>query len=216
MSESVNTIVRDKFFSLFKSLEINITASGRANIIGEHTDYYGGYVLPFAIDKGIHFCASKSQNKDQIFSVDFQEMYQLEDKISTGSWKSYVASCIKEMKSEYEVGNIHLVFGGNIPIGAGLSSSSSLVCGIIEVYNHLFQLNISDIDKVNLASKVEHGAGVQGGKMDQYAIFFGKYKNALLLDCQSLINEPIPFDSSCSFLLINSMVKHNLVHTEKN
>lgn len=216
MSNSLLNHVRKNFSELFGNPQISLTSGGRANIIGEHTDYYGGFVLPFAIDKGITFAASKSLDQNQIISLDFKATFRTAAEITKGDWKSYVASCINEIQSQYEVDYISMVFGGNIPIGAGLSSSSALVCGIIEVYNQLYQLNISEVDKVNLASKIEHGAGVKGGKMDQYSIFFGKDKHALLLDCKSLSHESIPLDFSWNFLLINSGVKHNLAQTEYN
>jgi galactokinase len=210
--------IKDKFISLYGKPALTISTSGRANIIGEHTDYYGGFVFPFAIDAAIYFCASTHQDKeDLIFSADFDEHFSSSENYNTGDWQNFVKATLNELKSRYSIDkNVKIVFGGDLPIGSGISSSSALCCGMIELFNMLFHLNIESLEKVNLASIIEHGAGVKGGKMDQYSIFFGQESKALLLDCQSMKNELIDVPKEWQFLLINSGVKHNLAHTAYN
>jgi galactokinase len=212
------TQIKDKFISLYGQPDLVISASGRANIIGEHTDYYGGFVFPFAIDPSIYFCISTHEgNEDFVYSADFDTHYIPDENYSNGDWQIFVRATLLELKSRYNIGkSVKIVFGGDLPIGSGISSSSALCCGMIELFNVLFQLNIEPLDKVNLASIIEHGAGVNGGKMDQYAIFFGQEDKALFLDCESMKNELIDVPKEWQFLLINSGVKHNLVNTAYN
>ncbi len=209
--------IKDKFSSLFGAEPIfTLSANGRANIIGEHTDYHYGYVFPFSIDKGIVFCGRKS-NTLRIFSANFNSFYTLGEVYQKGSWQSYINNGIGFIEAKFNIDiSIDLVFGGNLPIGAGVSSSSALCCGLIEMVNQLYDLQIPQIEKVNLASQIEHGTGVIGGKMDQYTIFFGKENRALIMDCRDLSHEDIAVPIQWSFLLINSGVKHNLAHTEYN
>lgn len=221
--ESESTIVKmhnevkDKFYDLHgKDIGCIVTANGRANIIGEHTDYHYGYVFPFAIDKGIVFCASKSDGLS-IYSINFDAFYVKATSHATGSWQSYVSNALAFIENKYDIEiKVNLVFGGNLPIGAGVSSSSALCCGLIEVINNLYDLGIDQIDKVNLASEIEHGTGVTGGKMDQYTILFAKENSAMVLDCRDLTHENVNVPDEWSFLLINSGVKHNLAHTAYN
>jgi galactokinase len=210
-------IVKDKFQSLHgKDIGCIVTANGRANIIGEHTDYHYGYVFPFAIDKGIVFCSSKSDALS-IYSINFDAFFTQSEVHQKGTWQAYVSNALSTLEKKYGIDiKVNLVFGGNLPIGAGVSSSSALCCGLIEVINSLYNLGIDQIDKVNLASEIEHGTGVTGGKMDQYTILFAKENSAMVLDCRDLTHENISVPEAWSFVLINSGVKHNLAHTAYN
>jgi galactokinase len=209
--------VKDKFHNIHgKDIGCIVTANGRANIIGEHTDYHYGYVFPFAIDSGIVFCGSKSESLS-IYSLNFDAFFIKSQEHPKGSWQSYVSNALTFIEKKYGIDiMVNLVFGGNLPIGAGVSSSSALCCGLIEVINNLYGLGIDQIDKVNLASEIEHGTGVTGGKMDQYTILFAKENSALILDCRDLSHENIAVPQEWSFVLINSGVKHNLAHTAYN
>jgi galactokinase len=208
--------VKNKFLSLYGQSEICLSASGRANIIGEHTDYYGGLVFPFAIDKAIHFSANKSSKKLNIYSVDYDEYYD-ENNNKAGSWHTFINKALSLLKSKYSIENgCNIAFGGDLPIGAGVSSSSALCCGFLEVIDRLNDLQITPIDKVNLAGQIEHGVGVKGGNMDQYAILFGAANAALLLDCTTMNHKNISLPDSWQFLMLHSGVKHNLVLTAYN
>jgi galactokinase len=209
--------VKEEFTQLWgQSPSLILRANGRANIIGEHTDYHLGYVFPFAINRGIVFAASIA-NELEIHSLDYKDNLTSLGSFPQGTWQSYMCSALNKLG---EIANqpiiLKMVFAGDLPIGAGVSSSSALCCGVIELVNNLYHLNLDKIRKVNLASEIEHGAGVQGGKMDQYSIFFGKENQAILMDCKSLTNEIETIPQDWSFLLINTLVKHNLVHTEYN
>lgn len=196
--------------------ELIIGVSGRANIIGEHTDYNEGFVFPFAIEQKIFFTAKKSNSsKNSIFSLDMNDDYA-ENNAQQG-WQHYFQNIREIFQARYLVDKgIEVCFGGNLPIGAGISSSSAVCCGFIEIFDKLFKLNLSDIDKVNIASEAEHGIGLKGGKMDQYAIVNGSEHEALLLDCKSMTHENVLLPEDWQFLLLHSGVKHNLVETEYN
>jgi galactokinase len=209
--------VKEEYIQLWGNAPtLVLRANGRANIIGEHTDYHLGYVFPFAINRGIVFAASIASELE-IHSLDYKDELNTLDNYPQGTWQSYMCSALVKLSEiAKQPINLKMVFAGDLPIGAGVSSSSALCCGVIELVNVLYKLNLENIQKVNLASEIEHGAGVQGGKMDQYSIFFGKESQAILMDCKSMTNEVETIPQDWSFLLINTLVKHNLVHTEYN
>lgn len=196
--------------------ELIIGVSGRANIIGEHTDYNEGFVFPFAIEQKIFFVSKKSEsNHSNIFSLDMDDSY--EENNAQQGWQHYLHNINEIFQNRYQVDKgIEVCFGGKLPIGAGISSSSAVCCGFIEIFDTLFQLNLSNLDKVNIASEAEHGIGLKGGKMDQYSIIYGSDNNALLLDCKTLTHENVQLPEGWQFLLLHSGVKHNLVETEYN
>jgi galactokinase len=202
------------FFNSAPALLLGV--SGRANIIGEHTDYNEGFVFPFAIEQKIFFVAKKSDTiKSNIFSLDINDNY--DEKNAHHGWQHYFHNIYEIFNSRYGIDKgIDVYFGGNLPIGAGISSSSAVCCGFIEIFEKLFQLNLSNIEKVNIASEAEHGIGLKGGKMDQYAIIHGEYNSAILLDCKTMTHESIRLPQEWKFLLLHSGVKHNLVETQYN
>lgn len=210
--------VFEYFSSHFGRPTVFVSAAGRANVIGEHTDYHEGFVMPFAIDKGIHFCAGPSESKEgKILSLDFDESYVYDAPPAKGSWQLYVHGLIQDIKKKYQITQIpNIVFGGDLPMGAGVSSSSALCCGLIETFDQYYHLGLSPLDKVLWASAIEHGTGVRGGKMDQYAICNGQTGSAMLLDCRTMLHKIIALPESWQFLLINTGVKHNLAFTAYN
>lgn len=210
--------VFEYFSSHYGRPTVFVSAAGRANIIGEHTDYHEGYVMPFAIDTGIHFCAGPSESSEgKIISLDFDEDYVYGAVPDKGSWQLYVYGLIQDIKKKYQITKIpNIVFGGDLPMGAGVSSSSALCCGLIETFDQYYQLGLSPLDKVLWASAIEHGTGVRGGKMDQYAICNGQIGSAMLLDCRTMQHKAIALPESWQFLLINTGVKHNLAFTAYN
>lgn len=208
----------------FNSNPLLIFSPGRINLIGEHTDYNNGYVFPAAIDKGIFLAIEKSKTKtSKIIALDFNDYHEfLLDKaqpIKQGGWKNYVLGIISEIqKLEHKIDSVNIVFGGNIPIGAGLSSSAALENAVVFGLNELFQLGLTKKEMIHISQKAEHNfVGVNCGIMDQYASMFGKKSTALLLDCKTLeaISYEIDF-KDYEFLLINTKVSHNLADSAYN
>jgi galactokinase len=212
------------FINNYKTQPILVFSPGRINLIGEHTDYNNGFVFPAAIDKGIVAALQKSDSKkSSIIALDINEQldFSLNDiaSVKNGGWKNYVLGVVSEIqKKEKILGNFNLVFGGDIPQGAGLSSSAALENSIAFGLNELFKLGLSKKEMIFISQKAEHNyVGVKCGIMDQYVSMFGKKDSAILLDCQSLIAQYVPFKlEDYEILLINTNVKHSLVESAYN
>lgn len=191
-------------------------APGRINLIGEHIDYNDGFVLPAAINKGIWFAIAPNNTNTATFvaaDVDEKLSIDLADIKNIEGWQSYVLGVLYILQKEgYIVNGFNCVFGGNVPPGAGLSSSAALEAGLIYCLSELFQLNISRLDMALLAQKAEHAyPGTKCGIMDMFASLHGKKDHCILLDCTSLEFNyfPIVLDKY-DWVLINSKVKHSL------
>lgn len=191
-------------------------APGRINLIGEHIDYNDGFVLPAAINKGIWFAIAPNNTNTATFvaaDVDEKLSIDLADIKNIEGWQSYVLGVLHILQKEgYIVNGFNCVFGGNVPPGAGLSSSAALEAGLIYCLSELFQLNISRLDMALLAQKAEHAyPGTKCGIMDMFASLHGKKDHCILLDCTSLEFNyfPIVLDKY-DWVLINSKVKHSL------
>lgn len=215
--------IYNSFCKRFKNKPILIQSPGRINLIGEHTDYNDGFVLPAAINKYIYFAvADNKTNNVNIFSFDFNDSlsFELTDiQRSDKNWANYIIGIINELqKSRKKIKGFDLVFGGNIPIGAGLSSSAALETGLAFALNKIFSLGLNSLEIVKLSQKAENNfVGVNCGIMDQFATVFGKEKNVFKLDCRTLEYEYFPFVSDdYQLLLCNSNVKHSLVSSEYN
>ena len=135
--------IEQEFISNFGAADVLLFAPGRANIIGEHTDYNEGFVLPFAISQGIYFYASKAQNSTvKIIAADIQETSTFdlnEVYLPKYGWEKFVFQVIEVLGRE-KIKGFNLVFGGDLPIGGGISSSSALTCGLVSLMNDLFDL----------------------------------------------------------------------------
>lgn len=208
----------------FNEVPLMAFAPGRINIIGEHTDYNDGFVLPAAIDKGIIAAVARSDSyNSRIIALDAEESIQIDlnnlNPITNGGWKNYVLGVIAEIKKlRNALGNFNLVVGGNIPIGGGVSSSAALENSIGFALNNLFNLNLSRLDLIKISQRADHNfVGVKSGLMDHYASMFGEKNKALMLDCRNLT--AIKFDillNDYTFLLVNSNVSHSLASSEYN
>jgi galactokinase len=195
---------------------------GRINLIGEHVDYNDGFVLPGAIDKGIFFAIALN-NSDQIncYSIDFNEniSLSLSDVKKMDGWKNYVLGVVNEFqKLKLPVQGFNCVFGGNIPIGGGMSSSAALEGGISYSLNELHDFKLSRKDLALLGQRAEHNfPAVKCGIMDQYANMLGKEETVLLLDCRNVSHEDIPLHlNGYEIILINTKVHHSLAGSEYN
>ncbi len=198
-----------------------VKAPGRANIIGEHTDYNHGWVLPFAVQFNAAFAAIRTEDdRLMLHSLDMaqQASFSLQTDVSTSDWTRYFRSAVRTLhRNGYRVGGLQMAFQSTIPIGAGLSSSSAITCGFIALLNQIFSFKIDKERLVRLASEAENGTGVQGGMMDQYAIVMSEKRHALLLDCHTLQHQSFPNAlDGYRWIFIDSHVQHNLANTEYN
>lgn len=199
-------------------------SSGRINLIGEHTDYNGGFVFPGAIDKYI-MAAIKENGTDKVrlYSVDldaFSEFGLKEEDKPKEQWACYIFGvCRETIKRGGVVKGFDAVFSGNVPLGAGLSSSAALESCFAFALNDMF--NDNKIDKFELAKigqSTEHNyCGVNCGIMDQFASVFGKKDHLMRLDCRSLEYKYYPFAAKgYKLVLLDSKVKHELVDSPYN
>lgn len=199
-------------------------SAGRINLIGEHTDYNGGFVFPGAIDKVIMAdIRPNGTDKVRVFSIDIDDYAEFglreEDAPSQG-WARYVFGICREIiKRGGKVEDFDAVFAGNVPLGAGLSSSAALESCFAFALNDLF--NENTIDKFELAKigqSTEHNyCGVNCGIMDQFASVFGREGNLIRLDCRSMEYEYFPFHPEDYLLvLVDSRVKHELKDSPYN
>ncbi|MCF8304222.1 MAG: galactokinase [Bacteroidales bacterium] len=222
MSSAPNKIT-DLFRGNFSGEPILVRAPGRINLIGEHTDYNEGFVMPGAIDKYIWFALSLSGTETYSFlSADYEELFSIQSDrlhIGTGSWPDYLLGVIDQFRKRgLKISGFNCVFGGNIPTGAGLSSSAALECGLATGLNHLLDLHIDKHELVKLCQSAENEfVGVQCGIMDQFASVFGKHEHLFKLDCRTLEHHYVPFDQKhYKIVLINTNVEHSLASSEYN
>ncbi|MEO7307965.1 MAG: galactokinase [Ferruginibacter sp.] len=219
MIKKIISVFKEKFAeepAVFRS-------PGRINILGEHTDYNEGFVLPAAIDKNIYVAITK-RNDDQVhlFACDFNESFTTVTgniKPVSMQWPNYILGVVDQLQKQgHTLTGFNLVIDGDIPIGAGLSSSAAVECAVIFALNTVFDLDLSRIQMVPLAQKAEHDfAGVNCGIMDQFASMFGKKNNAIKLDCRSLNYEYVPIKlDGYQIVLFNTNVKHNLAASAYN
>lgn len=199
-----------------KAPETIFLSPGRINIIGEHVDYNDGYVLPAAINKYICFAVSKNETSEcKLIAKDLNESYtfNLQDVIKPTEtmWANYILGVIQQLKEKgFSLKGFNIVFSSTIPMGAGLSSSAALECGIGFALNTLFNLGLTKAEIALIGQKAEHTfAGVNCGIMDQFASVFGKKNKVIKLDCNTLEYEYHNANfKKYSLLLFNSNVKH--------
>ncbi len=204
--------------------KIIVKAPGRINLIGEHIDYNGGFVLPASINKKIvleltyidgNNCIIHSKTLGKKFSINVLKL-----KKSKTHWENYIIGTLHVLTTseKYKIGGFNCEIYGDLPLGSGMSSSSALVSGLVVGLDNIFNLNLSKNDIINIVSKVEREfIGLRGGIMDQFAIVNGKKNNLILLNCSdrsfSYINTNF---NKYKLLILNTNIKHNLAKSEYN
>ncbi|MBR6757632.1 MAG: galactokinase [Bacteroidaceae bacterium] len=217
--------VRSRFIKHFDGLTGSVYASpGRINLIGEHTDYNGGFVFPGAIDKGmIAELRPNGTDKVRAYSIDMKDYVEFglnEEDAPRTSWARYIFGVCREMiKRGVDVKGFNTAFAGDVPLGAGMSSSAALESTYAYALNDLFGEN--KIDKFELAKvgqATEHNyCGVKCGIMDQFASVFGQEGSLIRLDCRSLEYQYFPFKpEGYRLVLLDSVVKHELASSAYN
>ena len=224
---AINQQMKEKVLQDFKKNfggePIIVRSPGRVNIIGEHTDYNNGFVLPAAIDKAIYVAVSpRNDEQIKLYSGEFDKSFDTsltKLKPTKEGWPNYILGVADQlMKRGYAIKGFNLAIDGDVPIGSGLSSSAAVECATAFALNEIFKLGISKKDLAFIGQKAEHTfAGVMCGIMDQFASVFGKKDHVIKLDCQSLDYEYVPLKlEGYKILLLNTNVKHSLASSEYN
>ena len=222
MSIAIPSLIKEKFIQLYRTNPLMVRSPGRINLIGEHTDYNQGFVLPAAIDKSIFLGFAKNGlNQCRVYSLDYQEEvnFPLDNIQPGGGWSTFIKGVTAQlMQAGHTVLGFDCIFGGDIPIGAGLSSSAALENGVGFGLNALFGLGIDRLDLVKISQLAEHEfAGVKCGIMDMFASMMGKKDRAIRLDCRSLEYDYFPVNlGEYQFLLCDSKVSHSLADSAYN
>lgn len=214
--------LHEKFQSLFNTEGIVYTSPGRINLIGEHTDYNGGFVLPGAIDKAMYWIIKPNDTSDKIraYAMDLSEMAEFDLKTPPAKqWAKYIFGVCQEMiKREAKLHGFDCVFAGDVPLGAGMSSSAALESCFGFAINDLFNCGFDRFELAKIGQATEHNyVGVKCGIMDQFASCFGKEGSLIRLDCRTLEYEYVPFDpKGYRLVLINTCVAHELASSAYN
>lgn len=216
--------VRSRFTKHFDGTTGFVYASpGRINLIGEHTDYNGGFVFPGAIDKGmIAEIKPNGTQKVLAYSIDLKDYVEFglnEEDAPHASWARYIFGVCREMiKRGVKVEGFNTAFAGDVPLGAGMSSSAALESTYAFALNELFNGNIDKFELAKVGQATEHNyCGVNCGIMDQFASVFGKAGSLIRLDCRSLEYQYFPFKpEGYRLVLLDSVVKHELASSAYN
>ena len=215
--------ISEKFRTLFGHDGDFFASAGRINLIGEHTDYNGGYVFPGAIDKGI-MAEIELNGSDRVhaYSLDLDEYVEFglkEEDAPSQSWARYIFGVCREIiKRGGQIGGFNTVFAGDVPLGAGMSSSAALESTFAFALNFLYDLGIDKFELARIGQATEHNyCGVKCGIMDQFASIFGRKGNLMRLDCKTMEYMYYPFDpKGYRLVLLDSVVKHELASSAYN
>ena len=202
---------------------LTVQAPGRVNLIGEHTDYNDGFVLPCAIDYQTVICAApRSDGQIRVSAADYAgaiDSFSLDGPITPNDaqWANYVRGVIKHLQRRSSFGGADLAIGGNVPQGAGLSSSASLEVAVGQAIKSLYRLPLSATELALNGQEAENQfVGCNCGIMDQLISALGKEGHALLIDCRSLETEAVAMPAGVAVLIVNSNVRRGLVESEYN
>ena len=202
-----------------------VQAPGRVNLIGEHTDYNDGFVLPCAIDyQTVISCAKRDDRRVRVIAADYENQsdeFSLDEAIlshESQQWSNYVRGVVKHLQQrDGSFGGVDMVISGNVPQGAGLSSSASLEVAVGTVFQQLYHLNLDGAQIALNGQEAENQfVGCNCGIMDQLISALGKKDHALLIDCRSLGTKAVPMPKGVAVVIINSNFKRTLVGSEYN
>ncbi len=221
MKEQIEKIFQEKFNRQPKFI---VRSPGRINIIGEHTDYNKGFVMPAAIDKAAWLAlAPREDSLLKIYAADLDDSFEgvasQPDRLEPMHWPNYLLGVMQQFRKKgYSGRGMDLVLLSEVPIGAGLSSSAAIECAMAFALNELYGAQLERMELVKMAQKAEHEyAGVLCGIMDQFASMMGRAGHAMRLDCATLDFDYVPLRlEGYRFLLLNTNVKHSLASSEYN
>ena len=217
--------ISEKFQTLYKTEGEFYASAGRINLIGEHTDYNGGFVFPGAVAQGmIAEIKPNGGRKVCAFALDLDEYCEFgmnEEDAPVQGWARYIFGVCREIiKRGGEISGFNTVFAGDVPLGSGMSSSAALESTFAYALNEIFSLGIDKFELARIGQSTEHNyCGVKCGIMDQFASVFGKAGHLMRLDCRSMEFEYFPFDPEqhgYKLVLLNSCVKHQLTGSPYN
>lgn len=216
--------IKHTFQQRFSGDYLLVNSPGRVNLIGEHTDYNEGFVLPAAVNKSIILAISANKTgRARMYAADKEQAYEADISgdiaKSDQEWPNYLLGVVDQLRRHgYEVGGFDCVFGGNVPIGAGMSSSAALEGGTLFGLAQVYNLEIPPTEMAQIAQKAENEfVGVQCGIMDQFVSLNGKKGYAMKLDCRSLEYEFYPFNrDDIRIVLCDTGVRRELASSEYN
>jgi len=215
--------IREQFEKHFNNTGDFYASGGRINLIGEHTDYNGGFVFPGAIDKCIMAEIRKNAtDRVRVYSLDIDEYTEFglnEEDAPSQSWARYIFGVCREIQKRGGIiSGFDTAFAGNVPLGAGMSSSAALESTFAFALNEMFSLGIDKFELAKIGQATEHNyCGVKCGIMDQFASLFGKAGSLIRLDCRSLEYKYFPFDpEGYRLVLLDTVVKHELASSAYN
>lgn len=215
--------VRKSFEERFGRKPLLLASPGRINLIGEHTDYNEGFVLPGATDRAVIFAlAPREDRRCRFYSLDFDQDYVTDlDHLHKSEWRwpDYLQGVLDQfLKGGYSLRGLDLAFGGNVPIGGGMSSSAAVEGGLAFAVNHLFGLNLDLLSLALLSQRAENEfVGLRCGIMDMYANLHGQTGKVMKIDCRHLVHEYYPFDRpELRVVISDTMVRRELASSEYN
>ncbi len=214
--------VRRQFQQFYGNDCLLAVAPGRVNLIGEHTDYNQGFVLPAAIDRNMYVAIAENTNSRlHLFAQEYNEKFSfaLNEMHPVIGWPTYLLGMIYQLMPDRQLpAGLDVLVAGNVPVGAGMSSSAALCSAFGMALNSFYQLGFTPMEIALAGQQTEHQfAKLQCGIMDQFASIFGKAGQLMKLDCRSMEHEYIPFDfPDCRIVLVNTMVSHSLASSEYN
>lgn len=218
------TLLKNRYKEVFGSEpDLLAKSPGRINIIGEHTDYNEGFVLPTAIDKAIYVAVGRRKDQEiHLYAEDFKENYSVnlvDLAVTDKGWPNYILGVVDQLqKLNLSVAGFNLYLDGDVPLGAGLSSSAAVECATGFALNELFSFGLKRVDIAKIGQLAEHTyAGVKCGIMDQFASVLSKEGHVLRLDCRTLEYEYVPLElGAYEIVLLNTNVKHSLASSAYN